>query len=152
MVDIIGFRAPYLNYTPNTFNLLHQAGFTYDSSATASLPVDAEGTDAYWPYTLDYGLANDCLTIPGVCQGQPQIPGFWEVPMYALFDERGVNGIHLMDPWLDTANGNSEPDDSATLAFMQSTFTAHYNGNRQPFGLYTHPIHLAVRLFAIFVD
>ena len=22
---------------------------------------------------------------------------------------------------------------------MQSTFTAHYNGNRQPFGLYSHP-------------
>lgn len=24
-----------------------------------------------------------------------------------------------------------------------STFTTHYNGNRQPIGLYTHPIHLA---------
>ena len=26
---------------------------------------------------------------------------------------------------------------------MKSTFTDHYNGNRQPFGLYTHPIHLS---------
>jgi hypothetical protein len=26
---------------------------------------------------------------------------------------------------------------------MKATFTAHYNGNRQPIGLYTHPIHLA---------
>ena len=27
---------------------------------------------------------------------------------------------------------------------MQKTFTAHYSGNRQPIGLYTHPIHLSV--------
>jgi len=90
------------------------------------------------PYTLDHGLANDCLTFDGICNGQPVIPGIWEMPMYAIFDERGVDGPHLMDPWLDS-NGN----DSATLSWMQNTFTAHYNGNRQPFGLYTHPIHVA---------
>ncbi|KAE9397435.1 hypothetical protein BT96DRAFT_957907 [Gymnopus androsaceus JB14] len=127
--EIIGFRAPYLNYSVQTLQFLQQAGFTYDSSATSSLPVDAEGTDAYWPYTLDYGLANDCLSVEGICQGQPQIPGFLG----------GVEGIHLMDPWLDTANGNSVVNDSATLEYMQNTFTAHYNGNRQPIGLYTHP-------------
>jgi hypothetical protein len=27
---------------------------------------------------------------------------------------------------------------------MKDTFTAHYNNNRQPIGLYMHPIHLAV--------
>lgn len=42
-----------------------------------------------------------------------------------------------MDPWLDTTNGDD------VLGWMQNTFSAHYNGNRQPFGLYTHPIHLA---------
>jgi hypothetical protein len=26
---------------------------------------------------------------------------------------------------------------------MKNTFTAHYNANRQPIGLYTHPIHTA---------
>lgn len=26
---------------------------------------------------------------------------------------------------------------------MKNTFTAHYTGNRQPIGLYTHPIHLS---------
>ena len=31
---------------------------------------------------------------------------------------------------------------------MQNTFLAHYNGNRQPFGLYTHPIHTAVRSYS----
>jgi hypothetical protein len=34
-------------------------------------------------------------------------------------------------------------NDTATLEYMKSTFTAHYTGNRQPIGLYTHPIHLS---------
>jgi hypothetical protein len=49
----------------------------------------------------------------------------------------------------DTANGESAPNDTATLEYMQATFTDHYNGNRQPFGLYTHPIHLSVRVITI---
>ncbi|KIM69924.1 hypothetical protein SCLCIDRAFT_1207170 [Scleroderma citrinum Foug A] len=143
MSAIKGFRAPFLNYTSETFHVLSAAGFIYDSSVTSSIPVTNPGTDAYWPYTLDYGLANDCLSTPGICQGQPQIPGFWEIPMYAFFDDRGENGPHLMDPWLDIANGGTTVDDTATLEYMKSTFTAHYNGNRQPIGLYTHPIHLS---------
>ncbi|KAL5495118.1 hypothetical protein ACEPAI_580 [Sanghuangporus weigelae] len=143
MSSITGFRAPYLNFTADTLKHLASTGFTYDSSATASIPVNESGTDAYWPYTLDNGLANNCLVSSGVCKGEPKLPGFWEIPMYALFDERGVNGIHLMDPWLDSPNGGSERDDRATLAYMKDTFTAHYNGNRQPIGLYTHPINLA---------
>lgn len=38
-----------------------------------------------------------------------------------------------MDPWLDN------PDPNVIFTAMQNTFTAHYNGNRQPFGLYSHP-------------
>jgi hypothetical protein len=160
---ISGFRAPYLNYTAATLTHLAAVGFTYDSSATSSIPVNESYTDAFWPYTLDYGMANDCLTGVGLCKGQPKLPGFWEVPMYALFDNRGINGIHLMDPWLcvlaifvfnptfltrsirDPANGASTVNDNATLAYLQANFMAHYSGSRQPFGLYTHPIHTAVR-------
>jgi peptidoglycan/xylan/chitin deacetylase (PgdA/CDA1 family) len=134
--SITGFRAPFLNYSVEVLKAVKAAGFTYDSSATSSIPVTDNGTDAYWPYTLDYGLANDCLSFPNICNGQPQIPGLWEIPMYAIFDEKGAVGTHLMDPWLD---GNA----SAVLNWMKNTFTAHYNGNRQPFGLYTHPIHVA---------
>jgi hypothetical protein len=90
---------------------------------------------------LDNGLANNCLTIPGVCKGEPKIPGLWEIPMYAIFDTAGT--AHLMDPWLDNASGGNKPNDTATEEAMRNTFTAHYNGNRQPFGLYTHPIHLS---------
>jgi len=142
--EIQGFRAPYLNYTPDTLRLLYEAEFTYDSSSAAAIPVTDPGTDAYWPYTLDYGFANDCIGVPGLCQGQLKLPGFWEMPMYGFFDERGANGVHLMDPWLDTANGASTINNTATLEYMKNTFTAHYTGNRQPVGLYTHPVHLSL--------
>lgn len=140
---IQGFRAPFLNYSVDTLKMLASSGFTYDTSSAASIPVTDPNTDAYWPYTLDNGMANDCLEVPGMCKGQPSLPGFWEFPMYAMFDKLGAAGPHLMDPWLDIANGASSVNDTATLEYMQSTFTAHYNGNRQPFGLYTHPIHVA---------
>ena len=97
---IKGFRAPYLNFSADTLKLLHESEFTYDSSASASIPVTEEYTDAFWPYTLDNGLANNCLSAPGVCKGEPKLPGFWEIPMYAFFDSRGNRGPHLMDPWL----------------------------------------------------
>ncbi|KAL0951940.1 hypothetical protein HGRIS_008592 [Hohenbuehelia grisea] len=143
MSAIKGFRAPFLNYSVDTLKKLVAAQFTYDSSASASVPVTDPNTDAYWPYTLDYGMANDCLAVPGSCKGEPKLPGFWELPMYAFFDNKGAAGPHLMDPWLDAANGDTKVNDSATLDYMKNTFTAHYNGNRQPIGLYTHPIHLS---------
>lgn len=103
MSELRGFRAPFLNYTVETLKLLAAAEFLYDSSASAAIPVTDPGTDAYWPYTLDNGMANDCLAVEGSCKGQPKLPGFWEVPMYAFFDKRGVAGPHLMDPWLYVA-------------------------------------------------
>jgi hypothetical protein len=143
MSSIKGFRAPFLNYSAETLQLLYKAQFLYESSSSAAIPVTDPNTDAYWPYTLDYGMANNCLDVPGTCKGEPKLPGFWEIPMYAFFDERGTDGIHLMDPWLDAANGETAPNDTATLEYMQATFTDHYKGNRQPIGLYTHPIHLS---------
>ena len=103
LTAIKGFRAPYLNFTANTLKILKDSQFLYDSSASAALPVTDPNSDAYWPYTLDYGLANSCLneeTQGTVCNGEPKLPGLWEIPMYGIFDERGVNGVHLMDPWL----------------------------------------------------
>lgn len=135
--SITGFRAPFLNYSVQTFQHLQAAQFTYDSSTSSATPVTSNQTDAYWPYTLDYGLANDCMDgVPGICKGSPVIPGLWEIPMYSSFDTSGMP--HLMDAYLDNPNA------STVLGWYQSTFTDHYNNNRQPFGLYQHPIHLAV--------
>jgi len=95
-----GFRAPLLEFKKETLETLFASKFLYDSSTSTSAPVTDPNTDAYWPYTLDYGLANNCMSVEGICRGEPKLPGLWEIPMYAMFDNRGAAGPHLMDPWL----------------------------------------------------
>ncbi|GAA5973519.1 hypothetical protein JCM11641_007095 [Rhodosporidiobolus odoratus] len=136
--DIAGFRAPLLSWSGETLQILHNASFTYDSSMTSASLANASSTDAYWPYTLDNGIANNCLEQPGICKGQLKLPGLWEIPMYSTFEPTSTTDIHLMDPWLDSGN----MDD--VLSWLKWSFLTHYEGNRQPFGLYSHPIHLAV--------
>ncbi|KAI8979711.1 hypothetical protein BDF20DRAFT_871225 [Mycotypha africana] len=123
---IQGFRAPFLNYTKDTLNIISQQGFLYDSSSSAVTD------DAYWPYTLDNGMANDCWT--GICAaGEIKLPGLWEIPMYSVLDKAGTP--QLMDVYLA-----GSPADVKT--WSQTAFDKHYNGNRQPFGIYVHPTHL----------
>ncbi len=80
---IQGFRAPFLNYTADTLRSLARQRFTYDSSSSSTVPVTDPNTDAFWPYTLDNGMANDCTAVTGICSGQIKLNGFWEIPMYA---------------------------------------------------------------------
>lgn len=56
--------------------------------------------------------------------------------MYSVFDEGGKP--HLMDAYLD------DRDATKVGQWYRNTFDAHYNTSRVPFGLYNHPIHLAV--------
>ncbi|CEH14235.1 hypothetical protein CBOM_02102 [Ceraceosorus bombacis] len=66
--SMIGFRAPFLNYTKDTLVSLNKFQFTYDSSASSSVPATDPNTDAFWPYTLDHGMANDCAgDVVGIC-------------------------------------------------------------------------------------
>ncbi|KAG0746336.1 hypothetical protein G6F57_000077 [Rhizopus arrhizus] len=123
---IQGFRAPFLNYTKDTLNILSEQGFLYDSSSSAVTD------DAYWPYTLDNGMANDCWT--GICAaGQVKLPGLWEIPMYSVLDNASIP--QLMDVYLA-----GTPSD--VTQWSNAAFEKHYNGNRQPFGIYVHPTHL----------
>ncbi|KAL9545302.1 hypothetical protein PS6_008285 [Mucor atramentarius] len=122
---IKGFRAPFLNYTQDTLREIAAQGFQYDTSSSGV--VD----DCYWPYTLDYGLANDCWN--NVCGSELKLPGVWEIPMYAVQDNAGT--AQLMDVYLA-----GSPSD--VTAWSNANFDRHYNGNRQPFGIYIHPTHL----------
>ncbi|KAK9727667.1 hypothetical protein K7432_001650 [Basidiobolus ranarum] len=122
---LAGFRAPFLNYSATTFQNAADLGFEYDSSLTAL------GGDSFWPYTLDNGIANDCYS--GICDTGLKLPGFWEIPMYAIMD--GATP-HLMDPNLD-----SKPE--TVLQWLKDNFNRHYNGSRAPFGIYLHPAHIS---------
>lgn len=74
---------------------LHEAGFTYDSSMTAATAANVSSTDSFWPYTLDEGIANNCLE-RDICRGQLKLPGLWEIPMHAIFEPNDPTKIHLM--------------------------------------------------------
>ncbi|GAA6046833.1 hypothetical protein JCM3770_005666 [Rhodotorula araucariae] len=137
MSDLVGFRAPLLSWNGSTLETLHNASFVYDSSMTSATPANATPTDAWWPYTLDNGVANNCLEQQDICQGRLKLPGLWEIPMYSTFGN-STTALHLMDPWLDSNNP------AEVLEWLKYSFLTHYEGNRQPFGLYSHPIHLAV--------
>lgn len=118
MSSLTGFRAPLLSWNGSTLEHLHDASFQYDSSMTSASLPNASRTDAYWPYTLDNGIANNCLEHPEICQGRLKLPGLWEIPMYATF-EPNSSTIHLMDPWLDSGS----PD--TVLEWLKYTFLMH---------------------------
>ncbi|KAG0026659.1 hypothetical protein BGZ81_006192 [Podila clonocystis] len=123
-----GFRAPFLNYSKAMFDILGQEHFQYDSS------TNAVPTDAWWPYTLDYGVSNDCWN--GICDSGIAIPGMWEIPMHAIMDSDLPTAIpHAMDAQLDAST-------SVVEGWLRNNFERHYNGTRQPFGIYLHPVHV----------
>ncbi|KAF9166213.1 hypothetical protein DFQ26_008445 [Actinomortierella ambigua] len=123
-----GFRAPFLNYTKGTFDILGQEKIEYDSSTTA------DNTTAFWPYTLDNGLANDCWN--GICNAGVVQPGMWEIPMHAIMDDSTPPIAHNMDVHL-------EIKDTAKLnQLLRDNFNEHYTKNRAPFGIYLHPVHV----------
>ncbi|KAG0233375.1 hypothetical protein BGW42_007459 [Actinomortierella wolfii] len=123
-----GFRAPFLNYSKTTFDLLATENIEYDSSTTADI------TTAYWPYTLDFGLANDCWN--GICSAGVAQPGRWEIPMHAIMDDSTPPVAHNMDVHLEIT-------DTAKLnKLLRDNFNRHYTGDRAPFGIYLHPVHV----------
>lgn len=95
---------------------------------------DPNFSDAFWPYTLDGGPANDCGNTPSICNDPSSVvPGLWEIPMHAIFEQNGIP--HLMDPYIDASW-----DPAVTLEWLKTNFKRHYEGNRAPFGIYLHPV------------
>jgi len=44
---------------------------------------------------LTTGLANDCLVVTDGCKGQLKLPGLWEIPMYAIFENNDPSKVSL---------------------------------------------------------
>ncbi|CAH1759942.1 4042_t:CDS:10 [Entrophospora sp. SA101] len=122
---ISGFRNPFLDWTPKVFDVLATNGFAYDTSTTSLAADDT------WPYTLDYGLYNDCDK--GFCDTVKH-PGLFEIPMSSLIDEKSLP--HLMDPTLD-----GTPDQ--VMTWLKDNFNRHAKQGKTPFGVYLHPVQLS---------
>ena len=82
---ITGVRFPLRSYTADALKNVAKMGFTYDSSLAASL------NEQMWPYTLNYGAANDCNGEFSLCADRSfKAEGLWEIPMYSV---EGTDGV-----------------------------------------------------------
>jgi len=132
--EIVGFRAPYLEFSQGSFDILAEAGFRYDTSireATGNGGLSSSNSAFIWPYTLDNGVQQEC--VGGDCP-EENYPGLFEVPLWVLDN---TNGETLATMDVDFVNHPEwSADDVMTL--LTNNFLAHYNGNRAPFGVYMH--------------
>lgn len=86
---IIGFRTPFLNYNNNTFSAIKKVGFVYDCSIEEGYEGNQDGTNLFWPHTLDNGSPGHAVNWLGNSSNPESftftaVPGMWEVPAYAV--------------------------------------------------------------------
>ncbi|MBN1413408.1 MAG: polysaccharide deacetylase family protein [Spirochaetales bacterium] len=82
---VYGFRAPFLEYSDGTFPAIRNTGMWYDCSIEEGYQADMDGTDYYWPYTLDNGSPGNVVFYQrGTHQLVGSHPGVWELPVYTF--------------------------------------------------------------------
>ncbi len=74
--DLLGFRAPYLEYADATLTAAENLGFAYDCSLEEGAEVGRDGRDFVWPYRLDRGSPANPAIGPH--------PRLWEIPVYVF--------------------------------------------------------------------
>jgi hypothetical protein len=80
---IQSFRAPFLSYNANLFTAVEQNGFVFDSSVEEGYDWQQDGTNCYFPYTLDEGSPGNeySRTFNPARESIGSHPGLWEVPI-----------------------------------------------------------------------
>jgi peptidoglycan/xylan/chitin deacetylase (PgdA/CDA1 family) len=94
--EITGFRTPFLEYNDATLGVVKELGFRYDTSIEEGYEWDdnanggkggpLDGTNFYWPYTLDNKSPGHTTQVEWG-EGLEEInahPGLWELPVYAV--------------------------------------------------------------------
>ncbi|KAI9328406.1 hypothetical protein BDR26DRAFT_808382, partial [Obelidium mucronatum] len=145
--QLIGFRHPFLSFSPATFQSIYNLkSFVYESSVAVN-PI----TNPYWPHTLDKGIPYASTNCAHCQQNQGFVfPGLWEIPMYALMTSAPTPQVWTsMDPL----------NDNDFLENLKTSFKIHY-AKKLPFGLYQHagnylptwPSTAAPKRFAILMN
>lgn len=159
---IVGFRTPFLEYTNHTFAAVKNIGFTYDCSIQEGFQPSMDGTNFYWPYTLDEGSqAHDLWMEWGLKDPIEPHPGLWTIPVYTVIvppDEECANyGVPtgLRDrmkktlDYFETERGMIAGIDynmwvlfqmtkAEFLATLKYTLDLRFKGNRAPFTFGMH--------------
>ncbi|XP_065658638.1 uncharacterized protein LOC136083160 isoform X2 [Hydra vulgaris] len=120
----LGWRTPFLASQENTFKVLAENQFLYDSSL-GTIP----GT-RWWPYTMDY-----LPSLPCYMANCPTLtyPGVWEIPLVTLqCDESATTFATMLDECT-----NLETEES-TYNMLMTNFKLHYEDNKQPFPMFGH--------------
>ncbi|XP_047145484.2 chitin deacetylase 7 [Hydra vulgaris] len=120
----LGWRTPFLASQENTFKVLAENQFLYDSSL-----VTFPGT-RWWPYTLDYLPSLPCYMTN--CP-KDAYPGLWEIPLVTLqCDESATTFASMLD---ECTNLDTE---ESTYNMLMINFKLHYEDSKQPFPMFGH--------------
>ncbi len=160
--SIVGFRTPYLEYNDATFAAARSLGFWYDCSIEDGFQEDQDGTNFFWPYTLDQGSpGHDVLVEWGLKKPIQGHPGLWELPANPVIvppdgecAQYGVpSGLRKRmkgyQDWFDVESGKITGLDynmwvqfrmtkAEFLATLKYTLDLRLQGNRAPFMFGAH--------------
>jgi len=121
--ELFGFRTPYLEYDDAALTAVKDAGFWYDCSIEEGYEDGHDGSNLYWPYTLDNKSPGHTTQVEWMDMENPvkeisAHPGLWELPVYAVFTppddkcadygiESGFRArLQAKQSWFDTASGS----------------------------------------------
>jgi hypothetical protein len=84
--EIRSFRTPFLSYNANTLIAVQKMNFLYDSSIEEGYQSDQDGTNFYFPYTLDEGSPGNRYTLSFNPENEEvgKHVGVWEIPINVL--------------------------------------------------------------------
>ncbi len=121
--DLVGFRTPYLEYDDALLSTVQDNGLWYDCSIEEGYEDGHDGSNLYWPYTLDNKSPGHTTQVEWMDMENPikeisPHPGLWELPVYAVFtppdDKCAEYGIPsgfrarllAKQSWFDVASGS----------------------------------------------
>ncbi|HEY8995662.1 MAG TPA: polysaccharide deacetylase family protein [Lacunisphaera sp.] len=162
---VVGFRAPYLEYTDATFVALAALRLAYDSSIEEGRQPGQDGTSLSWPYTLDAGSPGNAAAFPPESPRRLKAhPGLWEIPLNVFMIPPDADCAAFgIEPGLrartgaalKAMGGTGEPTDRITgldwnsleaakcsgpefLAILKYSLDRRLAGNRAPFMVGAH--------------
>ncbi|XP_066936837.1 uncharacterized protein [Clytia hemisphaerica] len=131
ITKVTGYRQPLLQTGgDNTFSVLHNFGFQYDSSMVTKL------NDRFWPYTLDHKIPN-CVIEP--CPTK-SYKGLWEIAIEAMEGPHG-EACSLYDDFPCWKQLKTSQD---VYTYMKKNFDRHFATGTSPFPIWGH-LHNLVR-------
>jgi hypothetical protein len=165
--DVWGFRTPQLRYNAATFTVVSKNNFWYDCSIEEGHQTDQDGTNFWWPYTLDSGSPGNAThpraAVPKIGTNFPK--GLWEMPSYRVIippdadaAKYGVptgmrakmmakhpDGVGIAEGKITGLDYNLWTDYGVTkaefVAILKYSLDQHHKGNRAPFLMGMHSFY-----------